>query len=217
VDGARGDTAGAARAEARVLQRVRRGAIPLSAADLGTISRFHATFVSQGPALRFNTTGRAPQPYYPDLRRLLIETDRAGRQSNFLAHESDFQVVKSLEDRNLIVPVVGDFGDATALPGVAQWIRTAHESVSAFYTSNVEQYLFIDRTFGQFARNVAEFPRTAHSVMIRSYFQGMHPQQVAGYHATQVAQLMDRFVAVESAGGFLSYYALVTQDLVTPP
>jgi hypothetical protein len=40
--------------------------------------------------------------------------------------------------------------------------------VSAFYVSNVEQYLFQDGKFDAFARNVATLPVDANSTFIRS-------------------------------------------------
>ena len=216
IDAAPSDSSTAARIRSRVLERVRRSPVPLSPADLATITRFHLTFIAQGLGLRFNSFGRLPQAYDPDFRRLLGETDRTGRQSNFLAHETDFQFVKGLEERNLVIPVVGDFGGDRALAGTAEWIRAHREVVSAFYTSNVEQYLFRDGTFGHFAQSVSRFPRTATSVMLRSYFRGNHPQAVTGYHSTQITQLIDRFVAVQASGGFGSYYALVTREIVNP-
>jgi hypothetical protein len=209
-----GATAGAADIRARVLLELRRSAIPLSAQDLATIARFHDAFIAQGPALRFNTFGRAPQPYYPDFRRLALETDLDGRQSSYLAREDDFRAVKSLHAANLIVPVIGDFAGTHALAGVAAWLRQHNETVSAFYTSNVEQYLFRDGGFTRFAGSVAALPRTARTVMIRSYFRGGHPQAVAGYHAVQIAQAMERFVATQAAGGFPSYASLVTTHLL---
>lgn len=207
-------TGGAADVRARVRRELGRSGIPLSAQDLATIARFHEAFIAQGPALRFNTFGRAPQPYYPDLRRLLLETDLDGRQSNYLAREDDFRAVKSLHDRNLIVPVVGDFGGTHALRGVADWLRRNNETVSAFYTSNVEQYLFRDGAFARFAESVGRLPRTPRTVMLRSYFRGGHPQAVPGYHAVQLAQAMERFVATWQAGGFPSYTALVTTHVL---
>lgn len=204
------------RARDRLLERVRRTGVSLSAEDLATIARFHNVFTSQGPALRFNTFGRAPQPYYPDYRQLLSSTDLTGRQSSYLAHESDFQVVKSLQDRNLVIPVVGDFGGEKALAAVGAWIRARGEVVSAFYTSNVEQYLFRDGSFRAFAATVARLPRNSRSVMLRSYFLGGHPDRQDGYHATQLAQFIDRFVAMTAAGSPLSYRDLVTRDVIRP-
>ena len=197
IDAAPRDSATVARARQRVMDAVRHGALPMSPEDVAHIARMHAAFINSGPALRFNSYGRAPAPYYPDFRRLAMETDRAGRQSSFLAHEADFQYVKSMHARNLIVPIVGDFAGDKALASIAQWLRVNHETVSAFYTSNVEQYLFRDGGFAQFAKSVAQMPRNERSVMIRSYFLGYHPQQVTGYHATQLAQLMSAFVGRE--------------------
>jgi hypothetical protein len=216
IDTARPSAEVVARTKSRVLDHVRRSPIPLSATDVATIARFHDAFITQGPALRFNSLGRPPQAYYPDYRRLLTETDLTGRQANFLAHENDFQFVRQLQGRNLVVPVVGDLGGDKAFPAVATWLRANRESVSALYTSNVEQYLFRNGSFAAFAATVAGMPRTDRSVILRSYFQGGHPHQVAGYHATQVAQFMNTFAAVVAGGGFLSYRDVVTRDLIRP-
>jgi hypothetical protein len=209
VDGAKADTS----VRSRVRNRVRATSPRLAPEDLTTIGRFHATFIAQGPNLRFNTFGRAPAPYYPDYRRLLTETDREGRRASYVAREADFQFVKSLEDRNLVIPVVGNFGGPKALNAVGDWLRAHQERVTAFYTSNVEQYLFRDGLFGNFARSVARLPRDPRGVMIRSYFQGGHPANVSGYHATQITQYLERFVAIAS-NTTLGYYGLVTTDVI---
>ena len=46
--------------------------------DLATIDAFHRRFIDEGLALRFNSTGRPPQAYYPTYSDLLLETDAAG-------------------------------------------------------------------------------------------------------------------------------------------
>lgn len=210
VDTARRDTM----VVARVRTRVRASAMRLSGEDLATIARFHSTFIAQGPGLRFNSFGRAPAAYYPDYRRLLTETDRDRRRASYVAREEDFQFMKSLEDRNLVVPLVGNFGGTKALAALGNWLRANQEQVTAFYTSNVEQYLFRDGLFEQFARSVRALPRDPKGVMIRSYFQGGHPQNVAGYHATQIMQSLDRFVALTSSP--IDYYTLVTTNIIQP-
>ena len=48
----------------------------LSRSDLDTIHRFHHRFISDGLALKFESTGRSPRSYYPTYRDLLLETDR---------------------------------------------------------------------------------------------------------------------------------------------
>ena len=218
MDAARPDSAAAARARARVTAEVRRSRVPLSATDLATIARFHSTFIAAGPGLRFNTFGRAPQPYYPDYRRLAGERDRNGRQASFLAAESDFQFVKGLEDRNLVIPVVGNFAGTTALAGVASWMRSHGETLSALYTSNVEQYLFRDGGFDLFAKSVENLPRDVRSAIIRSCFQcsAAHPQRVGTYHAVMVVQLAERFASLRASGQIARYSDLVTVGLVQP-
>ena len=79
--------------------------------------------------------------------------------------------MKSLEARDLIVPVVGNLGG----PPVAGWrsattSRRAASTSRPFYISNVETYLF-GETATQFARNVARLPFYTHSVIIRSIFR----------------------------------------------
>ncbi|HVZ48551.1 MAG TPA: hypothetical protein VG916_07190, partial [Gemmatimonadaceae bacterium] len=155
IEGARRDSTG----RGRVMARVRASRLRLPAADVATVARFHDAFVTAGPALRFNSFGRAPQPYYPDFRQLARERDREGNPASFLASEAAFRRVKDLEDRNLVIPVVGDFAGTHALAAIADWMKAHDERLTAFYTSNVEQYLFRDGGFRAFAASVARMPR----------------------------------------------------------
>lgn len=218
IEGARADHAAADRMRARVLARVQQTGLKLAAGDIQTIDRFHATFIAAGPRLRFNSFGRAPQPYYPDYRQLARELDRDGKQASFLATEAAFQVVKSLADRNLIIPLVGDFGGNRALPGVGDWIANHKETLSAFYTSNVEQYLFRDGGFSAFAATIERFPVDAKSVFIRSCFVcgGGHPHAVSGYHTVMAVQSVTGFKDLRAAGRLSQYNSVLYLGLVTP-
>ena len=77
-------------------------------------------------------------------------------------------MVKALEEKNLIVPVVGNFAGPKALTAVGKYVREHGATIRAFYVSNVEQYLFMDGIFDAFARNVASLPVDASSTFIRS-------------------------------------------------
>jgi hypothetical protein len=88
---------------------------------------------------------------------------------SFLSAEENFQVVKALHDKNLIVPVSGDFGGPKALRAIGSFVRERGGSVTAFYVSNVEQYLFQDGKQAAFYENVATMPLTDASVFIRPY------------------------------------------------
>jgi hypothetical protein len=72
----------------------------------------------------------------------MTETDNDGREWSYLASEMNYSVVRDLETRNLIVPITGDFGGPKAIRSVGEYVREHGAVISAFYTSNVEGYLF---------------------------------------------------------------------------
>jgi hypothetical protein len=218
VSRAGADSAAAARARRVVRARVLGAGIPLSADDLQTIARFHHTFIARGLELRLTTFGRPERWDYPDYRRLLLERDLDGRRASFLAREADFAFVKGLQERNLVVPVVGDFAGEKALLAIGKYLEEHGARVSAFYTSNVEQYLFAGDTFERFARNVAALPHDDRSVIIRSYFPygRPHPQAVPGYLSIQLLQRFTDFLAAQRARGYRGYFDLVRRDLLNP-
>jgi hypothetical protein len=152
---------------------IRAFGVPLSAHDFSTIERFHTAFVEHGLALQFNSHGRPPRPQYPTLGDLILATDREGRSWHYLAAERDFQFVRELQARDLIVPVVGDVSGPHALRAIGRAIAERGERVSAFYVSNVESYLYRDGAYGRFIANVNLLPRATGSVMIRSMFGGV--------------------------------------------
>lgn len=144
--------------------------VPLSAADLATIDRFHRRFIEAGLELRFQSSGRPPQMYYPTYRDLLLETDGEGHLRNYLASEESFEFVKDLEARDRVIPVVGNLAGPSAMAAVARALAVRREQVSAFYASNVEFYLEREGAYQRFAANLARLPRTRNSVIIRSIF-----------------------------------------------
>ena len=208
-----------ARIRASVVNESRRAGIPLSDVDIETIKRFHDAFIAEGPALRFTSYGRAPAAGYPDFAQLATERDLTGRQSSFLATEDAFQFVKSLEDRNLLIPAVGNFAGSKAFDAVAKWLSANREKLSALYTSNVEQYLVRDGGFDVFAANVLRLPRDAKSVIIRSCFnacRGAHSHAVNGYYSVQMTQLVDSFAALRASRRLNGYYDVVSLGLLPP-
>jgi hypothetical protein len=105
----------------------------------------------------------------PTYAWLMAETDGRGAQRSYLATEHDFRVLKDIQQRNLIIPIVGDFAGPKALRAVGKWLRAHGATVSVFYTSNVEQYLFQDEDhWREFYRNVATLPLDSNSTFIRS-------------------------------------------------
>ncbi|MEQ1691945.1 MAG: hypothetical protein ABMA00_11705 [Gemmatimonas sp.] len=96
-------------------------------------------------------------------------TDDSGVPRSFLATAEDYITVKNLHERNLIVPVSGDFAGPKALRAIGAWLTERSATVRAFYLSNVEQYLFQDGKQQTFYDNAATLPVDAASVFIRPY------------------------------------------------
>ena len=203
---------------AMVRTKVKRYGLPVSAAELETIGRIHQAFFDAGLQLRFTSLGRSPRAYYPTLRDLLLEKDLTGKQSTYLATEDDFQFLKSLQSRNLVIPVVGNLAGGHALREVGKVMTERNEKLSAMYVSNVEFYLMREGTFDNFASTVRSLPRDAKSVIIRSYFgggfYGPHPQSIPGYFSTQLLQTVETFASESSKGGYASYDQLVSKHNV---
>jgi hypothetical protein len=88
---------------------------------------------------------------------------------SFMSTEDNFRFVKSLHDRNLIVAVSGDFGGPKAIRAIGAWLKDHGGVVSAYYVSNVEQYLFQDGKNTAFYANVGTLPLNEQSVFIRPY------------------------------------------------
>ena len=185
--------------------------VAMSDADRSTIDRFHRRFIDDGLGLQFNSTGRAPQYDYPTYRDLLLEIDRQGVRQNFLASESDFQFVKGLQARDQVIPIVGNLAGSKALASVAKFLAASKLKVSAFYTSNVEFYLFRDGSFPEFVANLGRLPHDPGSVIVRSVFPagGAGAARVPGYNSASLTQNIDVLLTGYAKGQFRQYLELV--------
>jgi hypothetical protein len=216
ADTARATTASADAAVRAVRDRVTRYGLLLSPDDRSTIERFHREFIADGTALQFTSTGRAPRDYYPTLGGLILERDLAGNRASYLVREADFQFLKTLQRRNLVIPVVGDLGGPKALSAIGAELRRSGDQVSVLYTSNVEDYLIRDGRFPSYVAAVARLPRNPRSVMVRSWFGGpmSHPAWVQGYYTTQLVQTLDSFARDPGVEAVRSYRELVRRRFV---
>jgi hypothetical protein len=110
-----------------------------------------------------------------------METDGNGEHQSYLATEANFRILRRLESNNLVIPVVGDFAGDKALRAVGRYLKAQGATVSAFYTSNVEQYLFRDGdAWRRFFVNVGTLPVDGSSTFIRSVNRGFGYQPYGG-------------------------------------
>ncbi len=148
-------------------------AFPLSSEDLkGMEYVFHA-FYTFGPSINYSSSEAdgaiaSAVNSRPTYAELMAATDSDGIARSYLASDEAFAIVKALETKNLIVPIVGDFSGPRALRSVGAYLKAQSLVISAFYVSNVEQYLRVQRVWGSFCGNAARLPIDDASTFIRA-------------------------------------------------
>jgi hypothetical protein len=140
--------------------------LPLLQGDLDWIDRAFRAFYTDGPQIHF-WGSRNVDGVRPSYRRLMTAEDFTGEGRSFLATEGGFRFVKDLQSRNLIVPVVGDFGGPNAIRRVGDYVREHADVVHAFYGSNVGVYLNTQQTRA-FCNNLASLPTAPHAWFIEN-------------------------------------------------
>ena len=148
----------------------------LTEADVQSVKHVYASFFEAGPEINYGyrfgaARGFGPMygPMYSNYAEIQTLTNAEGVNMAFLATEENYQWLRALHEKNLVVPVVGDFAGPKAIRGVGEYLKQRRATVSAFYLSNVEQYLF--RSTGdadRFYSNVGALPIDSNSTFIRS-------------------------------------------------
>lgn len=165
------DSAFTANHEAIVRQLTERRGFALSPEDLATIEHVYTTFYQAGPEINYGYRPNRPvyRTTYPTFGMLQAATNADSVQMAFLATEENYRVVRDMHLKNLIVPVVGDFAGPKAIRAVGEYLRKQNLTVTAFYLSNVEQYLFRSPDAPErFYSSVASLPLDNSSTFIRS-------------------------------------------------
>ena len=121
----------------------------------------------------------------------MVADDGKGQLRGFLASEENYRFLRDLHVKNLLVPIVGDFAGYKALRSLGKYLKERDALVSAFYLSNVEQYLTREGRWPAFCGNVAMLPLDRTSTFIRSIRNGMYGRGVGldsqlGNMATEV-------------------------------
>jgi len=144
----------------------------LTEADVQSVKHVYTSFFEAGPEINYGYRfggSRGFGPSYSNYAEIQTLTNAEGVNMAFLATEENYQWLRALHGKNLVVPVVGDFAGPKAIHGVGEYLKQRRATVSAFYLSNVEQYLF--RGMGdaeRFYRNVETLPVDSGSTFIRS-------------------------------------------------
>jgi len=180
--------------------------------DEAAIGYILRAFYLGGPNLTYSGPRPPARTILPTYEELMTDSDNKGKTRSFLATEENFLSVKHLERDNLIVPLVADFGGSTAIRAVGRYLKQRNAIVTAFYVSNVEQYLFMNESWKAFYANVATLPLDSKSVFIRPLINvgdGTYtasPLFRTGFHwDTLLFPIQDLITAFE-AGQIQNYY-----------
>jgi hypothetical protein len=184
--------------------------VPLSDADQTSLDYVYKNFRDDGLDIAYRMEG-SRGGWFPSLKELIVQPDQHNKLGNFLATKEDYEFVRDLHRKNLIIPVVGDFAGKKALAAVGDYLRKASFTVTAFYTSNVEQYLFQNGVFTGFAENIRKLPLTDKSLFIRAVpnTRFTHPAQLPGHRTTTLLQQMTVFLKDFDEGRYQTYTDLV--------
>ena len=165
------ETAFAANVQAVLQHLMKTRGLPLSAEDREGIEISYRAFYFYGPAMNYSATtdlrsigSRTNPATYWDL---MTQTGDDGKPLSYLSSEESFRVVKDMYNRNVIVPLVGNFAGPKTIRAIGDWVRARGATVSAFYVSTVEHYLRDAGVMSDFCANVASLPTDAASVFIR--------------------------------------------------
>jgi hypothetical protein len=188
---------------------------PLSETDQKSLEYVYRHFRDEGLEIAYRVDGSWGNGTFPSLGEILAQPDQYGRQGNFLASTEDYEFVRGLHRKNLIVPVVGDFGGNKAIAAIGGYLKKTGLPVTAYYTSNVEQYLFGSNSFAAFAGNIKKLPVTDKSLFIRAVpGRYPHPAQLPGHRLVTLLQRVTVFLKDFDEGRYETYSDLTSTNYI---
>jgi hypothetical protein len=190
---------------------------PLTEADENAIKFVYTSFYLGGPELRYSfpRSDVGGTQWFPTYAELMVQTDLKGENHSYIGSAKAFSVLQEYERNNLIVPLTGDFGGDHALRTLAKYLKDHDATVTAFYTSNVEQYLFQGDPWKKFFTNVSMLPVDDHSVFIRAYFSRMGYRFQTSGPGLQSATLLEPIKGLLTAfnhGDINTYYDVISRS-----
>jgi hypothetical protein len=144
---------------------IRQHRFALSADDERKIEYIFNVFYRGGPRMDYGFASTAPNPYVPSYHMLAVATDSRGKNWVYLAREESYKNIRAMQQKNLIVPLVGDFTGVKAIRAVSQYVKDHGSTISVFYISNVEDY--IQSGWSAYLSNLAALPADNSTLLIR--------------------------------------------------
>lgn len=131
---------------------------PLTSEDESRIRMMYLDFLREG-VITFDSSFMSP-----GYAALMTAADNQGMNWSYLASRESYDRVRALHQKNLIIPLVGDFAGPKAIRTVGQYLKDHGTVVKVFYISNVEDYI---RAWPAYEGNIATLPIDSSSEFIR--------------------------------------------------
>jgi hypothetical protein len=122
-------------------------------------------FLRGGPRMDYGYASSSPNNQVPSYYNLMVTTDGRGKDWSYLDTEDRYRYVRDMQIKNLIVPLVADFGGPKTIKTIAQYLKDHAATVSVFYISNVEDYL--NTSWNQYRANLAALPADDSTFLVR--------------------------------------------------
>ena len=183
----------------------------LDSEDSTGLQYVYEAFFSAGAALTYSSNAvRGFARGMPSYRSLMTATDADGLNRSYMGSDAAFAQLKDLQQRNLIVPLTGDFAGPRALRAVGEWLRQHQATIDVFYVSNVEQYLFQQTdAWRQFYANVSTMPRDRHGLFIRSVSNRGRRYQHPSARSSSVTSRIEEVLSLYRIGRLHSYADII--------
>ena len=124
----------------------------LSANDLQSLDYVYRAFVTAGPDITYAFPNGGGRGFgrWPSYAQLMLESDGTGLNRSYLATEANFRVLKDLETRNLVVPLVGNFSGDKTLRAVGKYLKDRGYAVRIKTWNDNDSFIRRDRARIQF-------------------------------------------------------------------
>ena len=87
----------------------------LSSEDINRIEFVYQVFMRGGPGINYQFASASPAASTPSYTQIVTMADDKGHNWSHLAAEETFQYVRQMQQKNLFVPLVGNFAGPTTL------------------------------------------------------------------------------------------------------
>jgi hypothetical protein len=164
-DRMKGDPALYAETFQSIKDRLKQRGFKPVADDEQKIDYVFSVFLRGGPRMDYTFASATPNNGLPSYVNLMVATDGRGKNWAYLETEDRYQYIRQLQQKNLIVPLVGDFGGTKTLRAIGKYLKDRGSVVSVFYISNVEEY--IETKWDNYRQSLAELPTDESTLLIR--------------------------------------------------